>query len=206
MLRNNRTLEDRQTAILNGNYGGQTPFGPAVGQQTLPQLQSQQQQSNPFFDYFNQSKNYQMGEVLNQQNGMGELLPIAPDPGQFDGGPGVLPPLPPNSQDYSLNIPDYSQPQFSGPIGGTQPAGQKAQMFGGQPMQTTASMGDLFNPIGTIANPNAFLRMANGYEQGGLLGALGYLLTDMNQQGGQQPQQQPQQMPNINQQAQNFRF
>lgn len=40
--------------------------------------------------------------------------------------------------------------------------------------------GSLFNMTGTMQNPNALLKGGVGYNQGGLLGALGAMLTDMN--------------------------
>jgi len=52
----------------------------------------------------------------------------------------------------------------------------------GQPMTSPqASWGQLLNPMGgTRDNPNALVRMGEGYNSGGLVGALGYLLTDMS--------------------------
>ena len=79
------------------------------------------------------------------------------------------------------------QPQAqSYPAGGGQampPAQPYAQ--GGAPAQT--GFGDLFNLTGAAPmspsseqgfDPNMFLRMSEGYNRGGLLGALGMLLTD----------------------------
>lgn len=66
--------------------------------------------------------------------------------------------------------------------GGTQ------QVTNGSTQQKT-NWGQLFNPIGTASEPNALVRLGVGYNQGGLLGSLGYLLTDMTRQGNQPPKQ-----------------
>ena len=42
--------------------------------------------------------------------------------------------------------------------------------------------GKLMNFTGTATEPNALVRAGVGYNQGGLIGALGYLLTDMSRQ------------------------
>ena len=48
---------------------------------------------------------------------------------------------------------------------------------------------NMLNLTGTGTNPNAFTRMGVGYNSGGLMGALGYLLTDLSQKNNQ-PQNQ----------------
>ncbi len=100
--------------------------------------------------------------------------------GQFT-NPGVLPPM--------GAIPDQQpiQPvQQSFQAGGGQQMPQAQPFQGGQP-QAQAGFGDLFNMTGSAPsspgnengfNPNMFLRMSEGYNRGGLLGALGMLLTD----------------------------
>lgn len=89
---------------------------------------------------------------------------------------------------------------LSYPVVAQQGALQQAQpqMPTAQPWQSLPQQGgqqaapnwqSLMNPTGTFDNPNMFVRAGAGYNQGGLMGALGYLLTDMNKQKPQQPQQ-----------------
>jgi hypothetical protein len=107
--------------------------------------------------------------------------------GQFYDG-GVLPP--------NGAIPDRQpiQPvQQSYPTGGSQQMPQaqgyqQAQPQMAQPAQTNFS--DFFNMTGSAPgspsneqgfDPNVFLRASEGYNRGGLLGALGMILTDYKQ-------------------------
>lgn len=52
--------------------------------------------------------------------------------------------------------------------------------LGNPPPQPTAMPRDLMNFTGLLNNPNIFTRLGVGYNMGGLMGALGLALTDMN--------------------------
>lgn len=56
---------------------------------------------------------------------------------------------------------------------------QQPQALGGRPSFGGLDWGSLLAP-GTRDAPNALVRMGEGYNSGGLIGALGYLLTDMS--------------------------
>lgn len=58
------------------------------------------------------------------------------------------------------------------------PPQQTTQQQQGQSQK--ANWANLINPIGTAMNPNMFTRLGVGYNQGGLMGSLGALLTDFS--------------------------
>jgi len=102
-------------------------------------------------------------------------------PGSYDGN--VLPPSGPAPQ-----IPDFlAQSQQVGsqglpPLDGLgqgqmqQPQGMQQPQQG---QQGQSGFGGLFNMTGTGEDPNIFLRLAEGYNRGGLMGSLGMGLTRM---------------------------
>lgn len=81
--------------------------------------------------------------------------------------------------------------QYSMPMGGTsnQMAPSMGSLMATQPQQPQqkgpTDWGQLFNPVGTAMEPNALVRAGVGYNQGGLIGSLGYLLTDMTRKNNQ---------------------
>ena len=105
---------------------------------------------------------------------MGNTTPMA-DPLAFGSGqdpmsfqrPG-LQKQPVSQQGAATGIPNPAQPQ--GNPGQAQGQGQGVDW------------GKLMNFTGTAQEPNALVRAGVGYNQGGLIGALGYLLTDMSRQ------------------------
>ncbi len=127
-----------------------------------------------------------------QASGFGLLPPPAGgnpqnDPGGLMGnGPLIdLPPLGGPAPQQQQQQQQEVLPVQSQPMGGTpqsmQPGLQQAQGEG-------PNWANMLNMTGTGTNPNAFTRMGVGYNQGGLMGALGYLLTDLSEKNNQ-PQQ-----------------
>jgi len=148
----------------------------------MPGQQSNVLQSNanlPNFSEQNAGATNQIGNLQQQQQ----------NPQIFTDNTDVLPPL---DTIPEIQIPgdmgsggggNYPSPQFGGmanPAVGmpSQPA-QEKQMSS----QAPPAWGNLLAPVGNLKNPNAFVKAGVGYDQGGLMGALGYLLTDMSQQG-----------------------
>jgi len=71
-------------------------------------------------------------------------------------------------------------------------SGASTQPFTGGMTNGSTNWGQLFNPMGNATEPNALVRTSMGYNDGGLLGALGYLLTDMTRKGNPTQQRQNQ--------------
>lgn len=101
------------------------------------------------------------GELLPQPGDMNSLAPLS-----------YIPPssAPAPSQSYNQTSPltEIGKPQGGGMKKPTDPG--------------PGSFGSLFSMQGTPDNPNSFLKAAGGYNMGGLVGAIGTLLTDMNKQ------------------------
>lgn len=93
-----------------------------------------------------------------------------------------------NAQDISGGL-NYAQQAANGHVGPHNASDRPtADMLSGSNQIGNAGGNDwssLFNVTGNMTNPNMFTKMGVGYNQGGLMGALGYLLTDMNQGQGQ---------------------
>lgn len=116
------------------------------------------------------------GDRLSQMQQQGGVAMERPGPSDS-----LLPPLggmPAQSQQQ--NDMQWSVPPMMPPQQMQQP--QEPQAQGGSPWS------GLLNPTGTFNNPNMFTRAGLGYNEGGLMGALGYLLTNMQNQKQQQPQ------------------
>lgn len=132
------------------------------------------------------------------QGGMGALLG---DGTGMDGGPGVLPPK--DGGMMQVDFPDGVKPAAPFPIetgpdyinmsqpilnqqqqqseqGILGPVARPAQQMQAKVQQPQGDPRQLMNFTGLLDNPNALVRAAGGYNMGGLLGSLGYLLTDMN--------------------------
>jgi hypothetical protein len=108
---------------------------------------------------------------------------------------GDMQPTPPQGGFESMPIVDAQQTQQMGAGGAPNVGQQFAQQGmglggGGQSQQGGGGGGldwaKLIGGGGNRDNPNALVRMGEGYNSGGLIGALVYLLTDMSQKGGQQ--------------------
>lgn len=127
--------------------------------------------------------------IPQQQAQSGMVLPPKPS-GQEFGTTGMPPSLDaalagmqdpttmnvnPAQQSMPINGQVQRQPASQGATGVPNP-GQAGGMGQG------IDWGSLLNPVGTRDAPNALVRMGEGYNSGGLIGALGYLLTDMSRQ------------------------
>lgn len=132
------------------------------------------------------------GSVIN----LGQTQQAANQWGQpFDGG--VLPPAYGDVPPGAMQDPTTWQAPSGGQQGGqsfsmppmqSQPVGLSPN---GQQAQPAAPVnwGQMLNPIGGDLNhPNSLVRASAGYEKGGLVGALGYLFSNMDKQP-QQPGQ-----------------
>jgi hypothetical protein len=154
-------------------------------QQGLFQQQGQMMQQDQEFGTQGMPPSLQQAVGQNNQQ-IDQMVAQTPQAefGQFM-NPGVLPPM--------GAIPDQQpiQPtQQQYPAGGGQQMPQAqgfAPMPGGQQPPAQTNFSDLFNMTGSAPsspgseqgfNPNMFLRMSEGYNRGGMLGALGMLLTD----------------------------
>lgn len=196
-----RMLNDVMAQIMGG---GQQPGQQLQQQQKYTQdyRQAAPSQPSPMNDYFNQSKDYQMGEVMNPMDGFGGVLPpkenldlpnldLQNDPSTWvDNGGQPKQRVSGGAQDLSGGL-NYAQQAAQGHVGPRNASDRPsdAQMMGsgniGNPGGDDWS--SLFNVTGNMSSPNMFTKMGVGYNEGGLMGALGYLLTDMNKEQPQQP-------------------
>lgn len=145
-------LPQQQAQLTNAAYTQQPPQDGSAGM-VLPPKQGLDGYGQPMSDI----------PGLPPLNGLGG----APQPmGDFNQIPTVGG-MPQTIQQPMGGMPDQM-------VGGLQ---QAQQQQGGGP-----NWGNMLNMTGTAQNPNAFTRMGVGYNAGGLMGALGYLLTDLSQQ------------------------
>jgi len=150
-------LQQVQQSAEFGTQGTPPSLAAQLAQNTVEQ-QGLMPNIEPSFDQYISQQPDPMGMVLPQR---GEVQPkqaaaLAPQAQSFNAGGG---------QPMPMGQP-YQQPQGAAPQSG---------------------FGSFFNMTGTAPSspgseqpfdPNMFLRMSEGYNRGGLLGALGMLLTD----------------------------
>jgi hypothetical protein len=103
--------------------------------------------------------------------GNGPLIDLPPLPGMGGAPPAPAPTGIDQGGAEALPIQGQTQRQPMGAQGGQ-----------GQQPQGAPDWANMLNLTGTGTNPNAFTRMGVGYNAGGLMGALGYLLTDLSEQ------------------------
>lgn len=153
-------------------------------QAALPSIMSwmskQKEQPIPGQD----AANVNMSGLIDMNSKAGQISGQAPN---VDQGPGVLPPR------GAIAPPDGIEP-FSSPMPGTT-TNQGAQFPGSIPMNGTVqqapvgaqppyqddrSWGGLIG--GDVNHPNGLIRAGQGYHDTGLMGALGYLFSNMDKQ------------------------
>lgn len=171
-----------------GGMGGQNPMQQYNGQDAQQNGQQAmagvQQQLEYGTEGMPPSLAQQLGQQQSQEQQMAAQTP-QPEFGQYyQSGfqPGVLPSIDPNSGQMNANTQVF--PVGSGaqmPMAqGFAPLTPLTPMGGAQQQPSDPSgQGSLLNLIGTIQHPNLLLRLAEGYNRGGLMGALGLGLTRM---------------------------
>jgi hypothetical protein len=187
----------------SGMDGTQGLQGGGQGQGAQPQQGQQQwgqeamKQGPQQLGQVNQAMGYGttgMPPSLQQALGQNQPQQFTQDPsfgGYYQGNPADGKVLPPLGQQPASNPIQPAQQSFGiQPQVQRQPMGMNSQPPAGgppAPNQAQSSWSDLFNPIGSMPtgansqqapDPNMFLRMSEGYNRGGMLGALGMLLTD----------------------------
>jgi hypothetical protein len=137
----------------------------SLGAQAM-QLTPDVQQSEPSFAEFIHMVDGPVGQD-------GQVLPPKPSETGPSGGdsmaPGFTPPM-------AGALPDFANGVAGLPPSQSQPMGMQGQAPQGQEQQP-GGFNDLFSLTGTPTDPNMFVKLAEGYNRGGLLGALGYGLT-----------------------------
>ena len=163
-----QALQQTQQAMEFGTQGMPPSLQAQLAQEQGQQQGVMQQQAQPNFDPY-------------VQQGAGMVLPAK----------GELENPQPNASLFSMPMSSSAQPPQINVGPGQHTASQRPtgdQMSGAPPIAPhQTGFGDIFNPMGSYDmnpnntqgfDPNMFLRLSQGYNQGGLMGALGMLLTD----------------------------
>lgn len=181
-------------AVLQGGGGGQMqqpqqqqqPASDGPGQEAANNSQQVLQGVQNAMEFGTQgvppSLQNQLGQAMTQE----QMVANTPEPqfgqyfmpGTYDGG--VLPPREQGPEVPMFN-PQMMQQQVSQqaapPMGGMPQMGMAPQAQQGQQQQPQPGFGGLMNMTGTAEQPNLFLRLAEGYNRGGLMGSIGTALT-----------------------------
>tara|TARA_R110000868_G_scaffold81743_1_gene231161 strand:- start:19333 stop:19899 length:567 start_codon:yes stop_codon:yes gene_type:complete len=181
-------------SLLSGSQGKEEEK-PILGQESM-QI-GQQAQAAQFNMIDDMMKNGAPGSEVGKNN-FAQMKPVGQtQTADFStpiggGSPMVLPDNSPMDWNQSQSDGGYVGQQ--GSQGGDPQQHLAQKQFNQNQQASGGGAGNMLNLTGTVKEPNAFLRMSQGYTGGGMLGALGMLLTDpktMNPalQKKQQPQQ-----------------
>lgn len=176
----------------SGAFSGGGGFG--QGQQQQPQFNGQDAAQNVGVEAAQLNNQMEFGTAgtppsLSNQLNAEALARSTPQP-QFSQfySPMVLPDrgdiAPPPVQPFDPFANGGMQPPQQYNVGASSPVPQGGMPFQAPPQQMQPpqpgqqpGFGDLFNLTGTPQDPNIFLRLAEGYNRGGVVGAIGSALT-----------------------------